>query len=98
MVAINHGRYEEGELWQERYSDQAQRTVKEYAETVEYIHLNPVKRSLVKRPEGWKWSSFPEYAGVEAAEQECRCDLAVDRVRLPADRMRKFNGSSPVKS
>jgi hypothetical protein len=59
--------------------------VKEYAETVEYAHLNPVKRGLVKRPEDWKWSSFPEYARVEAAEQEGRCGLTIDRVRLPAD-------------
>src|SRR5579863_6570705 len=44
MVAINHGRHEKGELWQERFFDRAQRTVKENAETVEYIHLNPVKR------------------------------------------------------
>jgi hypothetical protein len=59
--------------------------VKEYAETIEYIHLNPVKRGLVKRPEDWKWSSFPEYAGVDAAEQQSRCGLTIDRVRLPAD-------------
>ena len=85
MVAINHGRQEEGELWQERYFDRAQRTVKEYAETVEYIHLNPVKRGLVAQPEEWKWSSFPEFAGVAAAEQEDRCGLTIDRVPLPAD-------------
>ena len=47
MVAINHSRNEKGELWQERFFDRAQRTVKEHAETVEYIHLNPVKRGLV---------------------------------------------------
>jgi len=85
MVAINHGRHEKGELWQERFFDHALRTVKDYWQTVEYIHLNPVRRGLVKRPERWKWSSFPEYAGVDAAEQEKRCGLAIDRVRLPAD-------------
>ncbi len=85
MIAINHGRQEKGELWQERFFDHALRTVKDYWETVEYIHLNPVRRGLVERPEQWKWSSFPEYAGVDAAEQESRCGLAIDRVRLPAD-------------
>jgi hypothetical protein len=59
--------------------------VKEYAETVEYLYLNPVKRGLVKRPEDWKWSSIPEYAGVEAAEEEGRCGLTIDRVGLPGD-------------
>ncbi len=75
MIAINHGRQEKGELWQERFFDHALRTVKDYWETVEYIHLNPVRRGLVKRPEQWKWSSFPEYAGADAAEQEKRCGL-----------------------
>ena len=85
MVAINHGRHEKGELWQERFFDRAQRTVKEHAETVEYIHLNPVKRGLVKQPIEWKWSSFSEYAGVDAVQQLRRCGLIIDRVRLPAD-------------
>ena len=90
MVAINRGRQEESELWQERYFDRAQRTVKECAKTVEYIHLNPVKRGLVTRPEDWKWSSFPEYAGVEAAEQERRCGLTIDRVPMSAGRNAKI--------
>ncbi len=59
--------------------------MKDYWETVEYIHLNPVRRGLVKRPERWKWSSLAEYAGVDAAEQEKRRGLTIDRVRLPAD-------------
>jgi putative transposase len=85
MVAINYGRHEKGELWQERFFDHALRTVKDYGETVEYIHMNPVRRGLVKRPEEWKWSSFPEYAGVDATEQQSRCGLTVGRVRFPAD-------------
>ena len=85
MITINHGRQEKGELWQERFFDHALRTVKDYWETVEYIHLNPVRRGLVKRPEQWKWSSFAEYAGVDAAEQQSRCGLTIDHVRLPAD-------------
>jgi putative transposase len=85
MVAVNHGRREKGELWQERFFDHALRTVKKYGKPVEYIHRNPVKRGLAERLEDWKWSSFPEYAGVDAAEQQSRCGLAIDRVRLAAD-------------
>lgn len=54
------GKYrgEAGELWQGRFPalrsrasfDRALRTVKEYAETVEYIHRNPVRRGLVRHP------------------------------------------------
>jgi putative transposase len=85
MVAINHLRREAGELWQSRFYDHALRTVREYHETVEYVHLNPVRRGLVQRPEDWRWSSYPEYAGTTASRQVARCGLAIDRVAMPAE-------------
>ena len=60
-------------------------TVKEYHEKVEYIHLNPVRRGWVKRPEDWKWSSRREFAGVSGEEQERQYGLRIDRVPLPPD-------------
>jgi len=85
MVGINVRRRETGELWQERFFDHALRTVREYHEKVEYIHLNPVKRGLVKKPEDGKGASMAEHAGVSAEEQERRCGLRIDRLRLPGD-------------
>ena len=103
MVAINHGRHEKGELWQERFFDHALRTVKDYGETVEYIHMNPVRRPepvartcrLGPRFFVVNWGRTADlqnrsallnpYAGVDAAEQQSRCGLTIDRVRLPAD-------------
>jgi putative transposase len=85
MIAINGRRGEAGELWQGRFFDHALRTVKDYMETVEYIHLNPVRRGLVMHPGEWKWSSYSEYAGTEAQEQDKRCGVAIDRVRLPSN-------------
>jgi putative transposase len=85
MISINVARGTDGELWQGRFFDRALRTVQEYNETVEYIHLNPARRGLVRRAEDWEWSSFHEYAGRSAEEQERRCGLAIDRIRLPAD-------------
>lgn len=79
-------RGEAGELWQGRFFDHALRTVKDYTETMEYIHLYPVRRGVVKRPDDWTWSSYHEYAGARAVEQEKRCGLVIDRVRLPADK------------
>ena len=84
-IGINVGRREAGELWQERFFDRALRTVKEYHEKVEYIHLNPVRRGLAKRPEDWKWSSMREFAGASGEEQEGLCGLRIDRVPLPFD-------------
>lgn len=85
MISINLGRREAGELWQPRFFDRALRTVKEYMETVEYIHLNPLRRGLLRSAEEWKWSSVHEYSGVSAEEQKRRCGLCIDRARLPAD-------------
>ena len=52
---------------------------------VEYIHLNPVCRGLVKNAEDWKWSSMREFAGVRGEDQELLCGLRIDRVPLPFD-------------
>ena len=54
-LRINAGRKESGLLWQPRFLDRALRSVKEYYEKVEYIHLNPMRAGLVKRAEGWPW-------------------------------------------
>jgi hypothetical protein len=85
MISINLGRRQSGELWQGRFFDRALRTVTEYHDKVEYIHLNPVRAGLVGHPEDWRWSSFNEYAGMRPKEQRQRCGLIIDRVRIPAD-------------
>ena len=88
MSAVNQRRDTDGELWQPRFFDRALRTVQEYNEKVEYIHLNPVRAGLVSRPEDWSrpaGSSYNEYASMSAEEQKRRCGLIVDRVRMPSD-------------
>jgi REP-associated tyrosine transposase len=54
---------ERGELWQALFFDRALRTVKEYNERAESIHLNPVRAGFVRRPEDWLWSSVQELSG-----------------------------------
>jgi putative transposase len=85
MNTINRQRRELGELWQGRFFDHALRTVQDYFETVEYIHLNPVRRGLVRSPEEWRWSSASEYSGMDVEEQRKRCGLTIDRIELPLD-------------
>ena len=86
MSGINRRRGTEAELWQPRFFDRALRTVREYNEQVEYLHMNPVRAGLVCRPEDWWWSSFNEYSGLSADEQKQRYGLISDRVGMPADR------------
>ena len=49
-------------FWQQRYYDFNVRTEKKRIEKLRYMHRNPVKRGLVRRPEDWKWTSFRNYA------------------------------------
>ena len=56
--ALGRLRGEAGELGQPRFFDHALRTVHDYWEKVEYIHLNPVRRGLVVKTEDWIWSSL----------------------------------------
>jgi REP element-mobilizing transposase RayT len=79
-------------LLRPRFFDRALRTVKEYNEKVEYIHLNPVKAGLVSRPEDWRWSSYNEYAGMSAEEQE-RTRTTKPVVRATRSLLRAFGGS-----
>jgi len=84
-LRINGGRKESGLLWQPRFFDRALRTVKEYNEKVEYIHLNPVKAGLATRPEDWPWSSVHDYKGSTNCAPVTPSGLGLDRVLLPAD-------------
>jgi putative transposase len=40
------------------------------ARMIDYVHLNPVRRGLVDRPELWEWSSARWYAGIRPVRLE----------------------------
>jgi len=49
-------------FWQARYYDFNVWSEHKRIEKLNYMHLNPVKRGLVSRPQDWAWSSFRHYA------------------------------------
>ena len=49
-------------FWQARYYDRNIWSAEEFEEKLNYIHMNPVRRGLVDKPEDWPWSSFPHIA------------------------------------
>ena len=53
---------EERPFWLPRYYDFNVGTELKRVEKLRYMHRNPVKRGLVKKPEDWAWSSFRHYA------------------------------------
>ena len=89
-ILITRRRAERGELWQARFFDRALRTVKEYNEKIEYLHLNPVRAGLVQRAEEWPWSSVREYSGSLQEEATRHPILPIDRVLLPSDERKRI--------
>jgi putative transposase len=84
-LRVNASRKESGLLWQPRFFDRVLRSVKEYNEKAEYIHMNPVRAGLVERMEHWRWSSVHDYSEGVNTTFNAGCNLAIDRVLLPAD-------------
>ncbi len=62
-------------LWQKRCFDHNCRTLSSVRKKIEYCHMNPVRRGLVREPHRWKWSSVkdPTCAAIAA---EVEHDLA----------------------
>jgi len=87
---LNSQRRERGVLFQGRFFDRALRTVKEYQEKVEYIHMNPVRVGLAQRPEDWKWSSVHDYMGGVNTPPEKGSPIPVDRILMPSDERRRI--------
>ena len=46
-----------------------------------HLHLNPVRKGLVKRPGDWRWSSYNNSALDKATV--AACPIQMDDLRLP---------------
>ena len=53
----------------------------EFNHRLGYLHLNPLRKGLVKRPEDWRWSSYNNFALDKATV--AACPIPIDYVRLP---------------
>lgn len=79
--SLNGARRASGPVWQHQFWDRFVRHEKELAARFDYMHLNPVRKGLVSKPEQWRWSSYNNFA--LDSEQVKRCPLQIDYVRLP---------------
>jgi len=59
--AIQQLRRVSGPFWQRRYFDFICRRNRDLSLKLEYIHQNPVARSLVTVADAWRWSSAASY-------------------------------------
>ena len=70
-----------GPLWQHQFWDRFVRHRKEFEDRMVYMHLNPVRKGLVAKPEDWRWSSYNNFVLEKAVVADC--PLQVDPVHLP---------------
>jgi REP-associated tyrosine transposase len=78
---LNRARKTAGTVWQHQFWDRFVRHEKEFRDRLEYMHLNPVRKDLVGRPEEWRWSSYNNFA--LNRDVVASCPIAVDYVTLP---------------
>ena len=74
-------------FWQKRYYDFNVRNHDQFMEKLHYIHLNPVKRGLCKRPEDWAWSSFLDHASGRGGRVEIESEWRARRRERDAGRL-----------
>jgi hypothetical protein len=78
---FNRKRGRAGELWQHQFWDRFLRHEKELAERLDYMHHNPVRRGLAKRPQDWCWSSYNNFSLEK--QRVAACPVQIDYVRAP---------------
>ena len=79
--ALNRARRTAGTLWQHQFWDRFVRHTKEFNQRMTYMHLNPVRKGLVSKPEDWRWSSYNNFALEK--QTVASCPIQIDYVHLP---------------
>lgn len=68
----------DGPIFRGRYKNQVIRDEDYLATVVAYIHLNPVRAGLVRRPDEHCWTSHRAYVGLDSAPMWLRRDVILD--------------------
>jgi REP-associated tyrosine transposase len=79
--SLNRSRRFSGSVWQHQFWDRFVRHAKEFGQRLAYMHLNPVRKGLVGRPEQWRWSSYNNFALERQTVADC--PIQIDYVHLP---------------
>ena len=84
-------------VWQQHFYDFVVFSEKKRVEKLRYMHRNPVKRSLVLKPEQWNWSSYRQYAlGEQGSVPVNQLQKAELRVRIVPTRRTPRRVGQPV--
>jgi putative transposase len=66
-IRLRSGTVGEGHIYQDRFRDFVVESEYYYYQVLRYVEANPLKASLVKRAENWRWSSLSERLGLSRA-------------------------------
>ena len=80
-LRLHAARHSHGPFWQHQFWDRFVRHTQELRERLDYMHQNPVKAGLLKRPEDWRWSSYNNFALDKTTV--AACPIQMDYARLP---------------
>ncbi|USN54046.1 MAG: transposase [Candidatus Nomurabacteria bacterium] len=61
FVNLHHPSYGQKFHWQKSFHDHVIRDQRDFNHHVNYLHLNPVKDGLVKKPEDWPYSCYDAF-------------------------------------
>ena len=75
-------KHRERGIWQRRFWEHVIRDDRDFARHVDYIHFNPVKHGLVKRPIDWPHSSIHDFVRRGIVPAEWGTDGAVEDMDL----------------
>ncbi len=78
--SLNQERHSSGLVWQHQFWDRFLRHAQEFRERLDYMHLNPVRKGFVRRPQDWPWSSYNNF-GLDK-EKIKLCPMQIDYVHL----------------
>lgn len=79
--SLNRKRHTMGTVWQDPFWERFVRHRKEFKDRVVYMHLNPVRKELVAKPEDRRWSSYNNFALDKKVLADC--PIQIDCVHLP---------------
>lgn len=104
-IGVSYARYYNskydtvGHLFQDRFRSEGVDCEAYLMTVIRYIHQNPVKAGLVKKPDDWQWSSCNSYYGGEAhapvlLDNELLLSIFSEEKRIAMDLFREFNQAS----
>ena len=79
VKSFNQANHRVGPLFQGRYKSLVVVDESYLMELSRYIHLNPYRKQMVKKPERYEWSSYRAYIGLEEPPAWLRTDTLLDR-------------------